>query len=185
MSLFPRKNLCSSNLVVIKIGTSSLTGTSGKIDPEKFRKLAEEIFFLVSKKKKQVILVSSGAIAAGSEKLGRLNSLKTIPEKQAAAAVGQNLLMTQYEKAFGAFGTPVGQVLLTRDAIEDRERYLNSRNTIFQLLKFGAVPIINENDTMATEEIRVGDNDNLGALVASLTGADLLILLSDVEGFYK
>ena len=136
-------------------------------------------------KKKQIILVSSGAIAAGSEKLGRLNSLKTIPEKQAAAAVGQNLLMAQYEKAFGSFGVPVGQVLLTRDAIEDRERYLNSRNTIFQLLKFGVVPIINENDTMATEEIRVGDNDNLGALVSSLMGADLLILLSDVAGFFK
>ena len=185
MSLFPRNNLCNSNLVVIKIGTSSLTDDSGKISSEKFRKLAEEIFYLVSNKKKQIIIVSSGAIAAGAEKLGRLNALRTIPEKQAAAAVGQNLLMTHYEKAFGAFGIAVGQVLLTRDAIEDRERYLNSRNTIFQLLKFGVIPVINENDTMATEEIRVGDNDNLGALVASLMGADLLILLSDVAGFYQ
>ncbi|MFA5097522.1 MAG: glutamate 5-kinase [Candidatus Margulisiibacteriota bacterium] len=184
MSLFPRKDLCNSNLIVIKIGTSSITDTSGCLEGEKFRKLAQEVHYIVSGRKKQVVLVSSGAIAAGVQKLGRSKAVCSIPEKQAAAAIGQNLLLTQYEKAFGAFGLAVGQVLLTRDAMEDRERYLNSRNTILQLLKFGAVPVINENDTMATDEIRVGDNDNLSALVASLIGADLLILLSDVEGFF-
>lgn len=185
MENLSRQKIRSSNLIVVKIGTSSLVDESGRLNPQNFKKISSEIADVAVKQKKQVILVTSGAIAAGAERLGLLGNLNTLSEKQAAAAIGQNLLMKEYETAFSAYGLNVAQVLLTRDAIEDRQRYLNSRNTILQILKFGAVPIINENDTVSVEEIKIGDNDNLSALVASLVGADLLIILSDVPGFVK
>lgn len=168
--------------VVIKIGSSTLTSPEGKLDLNNLKRIVSETAVLV-KEKKKCILVTSGAIVTGSEKLG-ISKPKTIPEKQAAAAVGQSLLMRQYEKAFEEYGIPAAQVLLTRDAIADRERYLNARNCITTLLNEGVVPIVNENDTVAVEEIKIGDNDNLAALTASLIGADLLILLTDVDGFY-
>lgn len=165
--------------IVIKIGSSTLTDPQGKLDLQNLKRIVKETVEI----KKKVILVTSGAIAAGKEKLG-LSKLKTIPQKQAAAAVGQSLLMRQYEKSFEEYGITVAQILLTRDAIADRERYLNARNCITTLLNEGVVPIVNENDTVAVEEIKIGDNDNLAALTASLVGADLLIILTDVDGFY-
>ncbi|OGC22707.1 glutamate 5-kinase [candidate division WOR-1 bacterium RIFOXYB2_FULL_42_35] len=170
------------NTIVIKVGSSSLTTSAGKLDLENLKRIVAEIAKLCQAKKK-VVLVTSGAIVAGAEKLA-LGKPKTIPEKQAAAAVGQARLMRQYEKAFEEFGLTVAQVLLTRDAIADRERYLNARNTLLTLLAEKVVPIINENDTVAIDEIKIGDNDNLAALAASLIGADLLALLTDVDGFY-
>ncbi|OGC06419.1 glutamate 5-kinase [candidate division WOR-1 bacterium RIFOXYD2_FULL_36_8] len=165
--------------IVIKIGSSTLT-LENKLDVKNLERIVEEISSL----KKRIIIVTSGAIVTGSQKLGFTTKPKTIPQKQAAAAIGQSVLMRQYEKAFEKYGITTAQVLLTRDAIENRERYLNVRNTMTTLLNEGVIPIVNENDTVAIDEIKVGDNDNLAALVASLIGADLLIMLTDVDGFY-
>ncbi len=172
----------SFNTIVIKIGSSSLTNPKGNLDLTNLKRIVSETAQLI-KENKKVILVSSGAIVSGAEKLN-LGSPKTIPEKQAAAAVGQARLIRQYEKAFEEYGITVAQVLLTRDAIAHRDRYLNIRHTFDTLLSEKVVPIVNENDTVAIDEIKVGDNDNLAALTASLIGADLLILLTDVDGFY-
>src|SRR6266704_1795836 len=133
---------------------------------------------------RETVLVTSGAIATGMARLALPVRPRSIPEKQAAAAVGQSALMWYYEAAFKRHGTAVGQVLLTAQDIGDRARYLNARNTLLALLRFGVLPIVNENDTVAVEEIKVGDNDNLSALVASLIDADLLVLLTDVDGLY-
>src|SRR3989339_1753106 len=165
--------------IVIKIGSSTLT-LENKLDVKNLERIVEEISSL----KKRIIIVTSGAIVTGSQKLGFTTKPKTIPQKQDAAAIGQSVLMRQYEKAFEKYGITTAQVLLTRDAIENRERYLNVRNTMTTLLNEGVIPIVNENDTVAIDEIKVGDNDNLAALTAGLIGADLLILLSDVDGFY-
>lgn len=173
----------SFNTIVVKIGSSSLTTPQGKLDILNLKRIAAEIAEIVKNGKKKVILVSSGAIVCGAERLG-LGKPKTIPQKQAAAAVGQSRLMRQYEKIFEEFDLTVAQVLLTRDAIADRERYLNARHTFDTLLEEKVIPIVNENDTVAIDEIKVGDNDNLAALTSSLVGADLLIILTDVEGFY-
>jgi glutamate 5-kinase len=124
------------------------------------------------------MIVTSGAIVTGSEKLG-MGKPRTIPEKQAAAAVGQSLLMRQYDKAFEEFGITIAQILLTRDAINT-----NAKNCLMTLLKGSVVPIINENDTVAVDEIKIGDNDNLAALTAGMIGADALIILTDIDGFY-
>jgi len=132
----------------------------------------------------QIALVSSGAIAAGKEVLDFPELPKTIPGKQMLAAVGQPRLMNVYEQIFGIYGVRVAQVLLTREDISDRRRYLNARNTLESLLGQGVLPIINENDTVATEEIRIGDNDNLSAMVANLIEADLLVLLTDQDGLF-
>ena len=172
----------SFSTIVIKIGSSSLTTPQGKLDLTNLKRFASEIASLI-KEKKKVVIVTSGAIVCGAERLGR-GKPRTIPEKQAAAAVGQSRLMRQYDKAFEEFGITTAQVLLTRDAIADRERYLNARNTFATLHEEDVVPIVNENDTVAIDEIKIGDNDNLAALTASLIGADILILLTDVDGFY-
>jgi glutamate 5-kinase len=146
-------------------------------------RLAADLAALV-KDGRQVTLVSSGAIATGVARLGLGGRPRSIPEKQAAAAVGQSALMWHYEQAFNRHGLQVGQVLLTGQDISDRSRYLNARNTLLTLLDFGVLPIVNENDTVAVDEIKVGDNDNLAALVAHLVDADLLVLLTDVDGLY-
>ncbi|MCX5749835.1 MAG: glutamate 5-kinase [Candidatus Saganbacteria bacterium] len=185
MATFSRQTLSDAALIVIKIGTSSLTDSTGRLDSRLFKKLSKEISYLIKDLGKKVIVVTSGAIAAGSQKLSHKGSLKTIEEKQAAAAIGQPLLMKEYEKNFASFGITVSQVLLTRDAIENFQRRINSRNTIRQILKFKAIPIINENDTVSVDEIKFGDNDTLSALVADLADADLLVILSNVEGFIK
>jgi glutamate 5-kinase len=132
----------------------------------------------------QIVLVSSGAVMAGLEKLARTERLRSIPLKQAAAAIGQSVLMATYEEAFSPFGIKVAQILLTREDVHDRVRYLNARNTFLTLLELGVLPIVNENDTVAVEEIKFGDNDILSALVASFMNADLLVMLTDQEGLY-
>lgn len=169
--------------IVIKVGTSTLTDGRGLVDKAYLATLVGQIANLRTRDV-DVLLVTSGAIRAGMERLGMAARPKTIPEQQAAAAVGQGLLMRKYADAFASHGLTTGQVLLTREDFGDRRRYLNARNTMLTLFRHGAVPIVNENDTVAVEEIRVGDNDTLAALVASSIEADLLILLSDVAGLY-
>lgn len=181
MDDFHRENLLNSKIIVIKIGSSSLLDKNDNLSSIKFEKIASESAKVLSLNKK-VVIVSSGAIAAGKEKL-QTKKLNSIQEKQAAAAIGQGILMKEFDKAFSKFGLITAQVLLTRDVINNRTRYLNAKNTIDQIIKFGAVPIINENDTISDEEIKFGDNDTLSAIVSNLIGADLLIILSDVEGF--
>ncbi len=170
-------------LIVVKLGTSSLTSGTSKISPPFLVELARQVTQLQSAGH-QVILVSSGAIAAGREKLGFPQLLKDLPAKQMLSAIGQPRLMAIYEQVFGLYGHTLAQVLLTRTDLADRRRYLNARNTLSALLSHGAIPIINENDTVATEEIRVGDNDNLSALVANVVEADLLVLLTDQSGLF-
>jgi len=177
-----RRKLGRLRRVVVKVGTGLLTVPGGGLDPDRIAALARELAAV--KREREVVLVSSGAIAAGVARLALGTRRRSIPETQAAAAVGQSALMQQYEVAFKRHGTAVGQVLLTADDISDRARYLNARNTLLALLKLGVLPIVNENDTVAVEEIKVGDNDNLSALVASLIDADLLVLLTDVDGLY-
>ena len=166
--------------IVIKIGSSTLTNKQGKLDLVNLNRIAKEIAEL----KKKVVIVTSGAIVTGAERLGLKEKPKKLQEKQAAAAVGQTILMRQYEKAFEKFGITVAQILLTKDEIIEGERCTNARNTIETLLRENVVPIVNENDTVSVEEIRVGDNDTLSAHVARIIKADLLVLLTDVDGFY-
>ncbi|MGI5892655.1 MAG: glutamate 5-kinase [Bacillota bacterium] len=175
--------LCRAKRIVIKIGTSSLTDSKGNLDLEKMRILTEQIA-LLSQEGRQMILVTSGAVGAGMGKMNLPQKPLSIPQTQALAAIGQGLLMQNYEKLFHKYDLTVAQILLTKDDFSQRERYLNARNTILALLNYQAIPIINENDTIAIEEIKFGDNDTLASLVAGLLSADLLIILSDVEGFY-
>ena len=177
-----RRKLGRLRRIVVKVGTGLLTAPGAGLDPDRIAALARELAGV--KREREVVLVSSGAIAAGVARLALGARQRSIPETQAAAAVGQSALMQQYEVAFKRHGIAVGQVLLTADDISDRARYLNARNTLLALLKLGVLPIVNENDTVAVEEIKVGDNDNLSALVASLIDADLLVLLTDVDGLY-
>ena len=169
---------------VIKIGSSILSGPQG-IDRERIGRVVDEIAALRAHGL-ELALVSSGAVAAGKARLGLSERPKTVPQKQAAAAVGQIRLMAAYDERFGAHGLPVAQLLLTHDDLAHRRRYLNARHTFEELLGAGVLPIVNENDTVAVEEVRFnfGDNDNLSALVATLIGADLLVILSDVAGLY-
>ncbi|OGC32366.1 glutamate 5-kinase [candidate division WOR-1 bacterium RIFOXYB2_FULL_48_7] len=172
----------SYQTIVVKIGSSTLTTPQGEIDHANLERIAAEAAQLVQQGKK-VILVTSGAIATGASQL-KLGQPTTIPEKQAAAAVGQSRLMRQYEKAFEKHNLIVAQILLTRDVITTPARSVNAKHCLLTLLREGVVPVVNENDTVAIDEIKIGDNDNLAALTARLVGADLLILLTDVDGFY-
>ncbi|HEX7975983.1 MAG TPA: glutamate 5-kinase, partial [Anaerolineales bacterium] len=169
--------------IVIKFGTSTLTAGAPRLSPPHLIELVRQIAHLHAAGK-EVLVVSSGAIAAGRSRLNFPQLPKDIPAKQMLAAIGQPHLMALYEQLFGLYGLVVAQVLLTRADLSDRRRYLNSRNTLAAVLAQRAVPVINENDTVATEEIRVGDNDNLSALVANLIEADLLILLTDQPGLF-
>ncbi len=169
--------------IVIKIGTSTLTNSTPYLAPPLLIDLARQASELQAAGH-QVLLVSSGAIAIGRERLGFPQLPKDIPAKQMLAAVGQPRLMALYEQIFGLYGLTVAQILLTRMDLASRRRYLNARNTLIALIEQKAVPIVNENDTVATEEIRVGDNDNLSALVANLVDANWLILLTDQPGLY-
>ena len=167
--------------IVIKIGSSVLGSLDNGLNKDSIQNLAQGVAEL-RQKGYEVLMVSSGAVLAGRKHMGLKEKPVDIPLKQAAASVGQTKLMQAYEEAFARHGLKVGQILLTRDDISHRRRYLNARNTLFTLLRYGVVPIINENDTVTVEEIKLGDNDNLSALVTGLVGADLLIILSDVEG---
>ena len=180
-----RKALISqAKRVVIKIGSSVLTNEYGEISEGVFDEIAGEISRIKSRGIEPII-VSSGAIAAGMKKLNLGVKPRDISMKQAIAACGQSALMWYYEKAFSAFGEKVAQILLTHDVLSVRKRFLNARKTLFTLLGMGVIPIVNENDTVAVEEIMLGDNDNLAALVTSLVEADLLVLLTDIEGLYN
>ena len=169
--------------VVIKVGSSVLTTPGGDVDHHRIRELVNGITKIRSSGRK-VVLVSSGAIAVGMNRLGLRNKVEGIPDKQAIAAIGQPHLMALYDAYFQKEGIQISQILLTRDDLNNRRRYLNARDTIDSLFKFGALPVINENDTVVVEEIKVGDNDNLSALVSGLIQADLLIILSDTEGLF-
>ena len=168
--------------LVVKVGSGLVTEPGGGASPARIGALADEIAAV--RPGRQVVLVTSGAIATGVARLGLAARRRSIPDTQAAAAVGQAVLMWHYEAAFRRHEIRVGQILLTAQDIGDRARYLNARNTLLSLLKLDVLPVVNENDTVAVEEIKVGDNDNLSALVASLIDADLLILLTDVDGLY-
>ena len=171
--------------VVIKVGSAVLTGAGEGLDQKRIEQLAGEVASLMDRGH-EVVLVSSGAIAAGLAKLG-LKKVKgmPLPLKQAAAAVGQSGLMWMYEKTFGTHGKKVAQILLTREDLSNRTRFLNARNTLQTLLEYGVVPVINENDTVAVDEIKFGDNDNLSGMVVHLADADLLVILSDIDGLYS
>ncbi len=167
--------------IVVKVGTSSLVRNGAGLDACKLDELTRQLVE-VRNSGKDVILVTSGAIRAGMERLGIHERPRTIPEQQASAAIGQSALMQKYTESLSSHGVIAAQVLLTSDDFHDRLRYLNARNTLYTLLRFGCLPIVNENDTVATEEIRLGDNDTLSALVAACADADLLLNLSDVDG---
>ncbi len=169
--------------IVVKVGTSSLAYNTGKLNLTYMGYLVRQLADLYNHGK-EVLLVSSGAIGAGAGKLGLRRTPRSIPEKQACAAIGQGMLLHMYEKMFAEYGITVGQVLLTRDDFAVRQRFINAENTLSALLAFGAVPVINENDTVAVDEIKLGDNDHLGALLAGLVDADLLLLLTDAGGLY-
>src|SRR6185436_10741003 len=179
-----RRQLGRVRRLVVKVGTGLITAPSTGPDRRRIAALAADITAARADGARDVVLVTSGAIATGMARLALPERPRTMPEKQAAAAVGQSTLMRHYEVAFKRHGIGVGQVLLTAQDISDRARYLNARNTLRALLRFGVLPIVNENDTVAVEEIKVGDNDNLSALVASLIDADLLALPTDVDGLY-
>jgi glutamate 5-kinase len=167
--------------LVVKVGTSSLTGADGRLDRAFIEDLARQIGAQMDVGR-QVVLVTSGAIRAGAERMGWKTRPRTVPMKQAAAAVGQGLLMETYAAAFAALGRAVGQLLLTREDTAERVRYVNARNTLQAHFRSRVVPIVNENDTVAVDEIQFGDNDRLAAMVAMLAHAHLLLLLTDVEG---
>ncbi|MFO0706967.1 MAG: glutamate 5-kinase [Nitrospira sp.] len=175
--------LRSAKRIVVKIGSSLIASRATGLRPEQIERLASELA-AVRKDGREVLVVSSGAIVSGIRKLGLNEYPKHLPVKQAAAAVGQSRLMWAYEKAFESLGIQVAQILLTHQDLADRRRFLNARYTLTALIGFGVLPIINENDTVAVEEIRVGDNDTLAAQVAQLVDADLLVILSDVDGMF-
>ena len=177
-----RRELGRIRRLVVKVGSGLITTPRVGIEQKRIDALAADI--AAARRACEVVLVTSGAIATGMARLALAERPRTIPEKQAAAAVGQSALMWHYEAAFKRHDVAVGQVLLTAQDISDRARYLNARNTLRTLLELSVLPIVNENDTVAVEEIKVGDNDNLSALVASLVDADLLVLLTDVDGLY-
>lgn len=170
-------------IIVVKIGTSSVTTKNGKIDKININKIVSQINYLKEKGSK-VILVSSGAIKVGMWKLGINERPKDIPHLQACCATGQSYLMEAYNDIFENYGLNASQILLTADDFRNRKNYLNLRNTLQVLIEMGCVPIINENDTISTDETKVGENDTLSALLASEINADLLINLSDVDGLY-
>jgi len=178
-----RTDISKAKRIVIKIGTSNLADKNYRLEPRKVEKLAKEIAELMMLGK-EVIVVTSGAIGAGIGKLDLKQRPRDIKVLQATAAVGQSVLMNTYDRYFARYGQTIAQVLLTYGDFVNRQRYLNLRNTLITLLKSGVIPIINENDTVAVDELKFGDNDNLSALVASNLGADLLIILTDTDGLF-
>lgn len=175
----------TANMIVVKVGTRVLTHPDGRLDEQRIARLAEEISNLCESGRR-VVLVSSGAVGAGMSLLGLKRRPTDVAQLQAVAAVGQTNLIQTYDRTFRQYGRHAAQVLLTAEDIQHRIRYLNVRNTLFSLLDFGAVPIINENDTVAVDELRTtfGDNDRLAALVTNLLRAPLLVILSDVDGLF-
>jgi glutamate 5-kinase len=183
MSVSNRDRVKQSRRWVVKIGSSLLTDNGRGLDTVAIQMWVEQIHAL-RQQGIEVVLVSSGAVAAGMARLGWAARPDTVHEMQAAAAVGQMGLIQAYEQAFQAFDVHTAQVLVDHDDLSNRERYLNAQSTLKTLLRLGVVPVVNENDTVVTEEIRFGDNDTLAALVANLIGADLLVLMTDQDGMY-
>lgn len=189
-----RSEVLAARRIVVKVGSSSLTTAAGGLDADRVDALVDVLAKVPAGRggpespaaagEKEIVLVSSGAIAAGLAPLGLDRRPRDLARQQAAASVGQGLLVARYTASFARYGRRVGQVLLTSDDTSRRAHYRNAYRTLDQLLAMGAVPIVNENDTVATDEIRFGDNDRLAALVAHLVRADLLVLLSDVDGLY-
>jgi glutamate 5-kinase len=176
-----REAIRTASRVVVKVGSSSLTSVAGGLDPVRLDALVD----VLAAQDREIVLVSSGAIAAGLAPLGLRRRPRDLATQQAAASVGQMLLVERYANSFDRYGRVVGQVLLTAEDVVRRAHYRNARRTLERLLALRVVPIINENDALATAEIRFGDNDRLAALVAHLVGADALVLLSDVDGVYE
>ena len=179
-----RPAVSGARRVVVKVGSSSLTTASGGLDPERVRDAGRPAWPACAPRGAELVLVSSGAIAAGLAPLAFRRRPRDLARQQAAASVGQGMLVHRYTEEFARHGQVTGQVLLTVDDVTRRSHYRNAQRTFDKLLELGAVPIVNENDTVATSEIRFGDNDRLAALVAHLVHADLLVLLSDVDGLY-
>ena len=179
-----RQGVHEARRVVVKVGSSSLTTASGGLDADRVDALVDVLAKGRSGGEREIVLVSSGAIAAGLAPLGLRRRPKDLARQQAAASVGQGLLVARYTASFARYAVRVGQVLLTSDDMSRRAHHRNASRTLDKLLAMGAFPIVNENDTVATDEIRFGDNDRLAALVAHLVRADLLVLLSDVDGVY-
>lgn len=178
-----REKISRAKKIVIKLGSNVLSTDEGMPDTSKINNIAEQVYELMSKGK-QVILVSSGAGICGVGAINKWSRRKDINYKQALCSIGQVELMMSYKEAFGKYGIHVGQLLLTRDDFESDERRLHIRNTLFTLIDEGVVPIVNENDSVSVDEIKIGDNDNLSALTASLWNSDLLIILSDIDGIF-
>ncbi|BDG03771.1 glutamate 5-kinase [Anaeromyxobacter oryzae] len=181
----PRSTLHRAKRIVVKVGTGTLTDRTGRFDRENCARLAAELADVA--KGRRVVLVSSGAVALGAERLGLVKTKGKpwdIPTKQAAAATGQPHLMAAWGDALGRHGKVTAQVLLTADDLASRKRFLNARRTFEKLLEAGAIPVVNENDTVAVDEIKVGDNDTLAGLVAGCVEAELVVMLTDVEGLY-
>ena len=178
-----RRSIRAARTIVVKVGSSSLTSVSGHLDVQKLRALAAAISH-AQMQGARIVLVSSGAIAAGFGLLGFDERPKDVPTQQATASVGQGLLMAQYEAAFAQFGFRVGQMLLTADVTISPSRYRNAQRTMMRLLELGVIPIVNENDALSSNEIRFGDNDRLAALVANIVRAEALVLLTDVDSLY-
>ena len=179
-----RDNFRNKERIVVKIGSSSLYyEETGNMNFQKIEKLVR-ILCDLQNQGREVVLVTSGAIAAGRKALGLKDKPSRLPEKQACAAVGQARLMMIYQKVFNEYNHVAGQVLMTKHTITNNLECKNTQNTFLELLKMGVVPIVNENDTVSTSEIKMGDNDTLSAVVASIINADLLIMLSDIDGLY-
>ena len=174
--------MASARLIVIKLGSGVLSRADGGLNAGRIRHLAQQVA-LLRRQKRSVVIVSSGAISAGMARLGLHRRPTRIADLQACAAVGQNLLMASYERAFKRFGLTVGQILLTHEDLRHPERRKNARHTLLRLLQRGVVPIINENDAVSFAEIKFGDNDQLAAMVHELIHADTCIILSNVDGF--
>ena len=179
-----RLRLAKSRRVVVKVGSGVLTGADQRLNRERVSSLVEGLTSLLERGV-QTVLVTSGAVATGAPVMGLAGRAKSIPQKQACAAIGQTLLMALYEELLSRRDRHSAQILLTQDDVRSRERYLNARNTFETLLSAGVVPIVNENDSVAVSEIKFGDNDNLSAEVAALAGADLLLILSTADGLYE
>jgi glutamate 5-kinase len=182
-ALVDRSGLASARRVVVKVGSSSLTRPDSGLDPARLVALVDALATYRSQGT-EIVLVSSGAIAAGLEPLGLPRRPRDLATQQAAASVGQGLLVARYNGAFARHGVQVGQVLLTAEDVIRRSHYANARRTLYRLLQLGILPVVNENDTVATDEIRFGDNDRLAALVAHLVQADALLLLTDVDALH-
>ena len=178
-----RAGLKEAKRIVVKVGTSTITYPTGKMNLSRMENLVRELTDLANQGR-EILLVTSGAIAVGMDRMGKKKRPKAIPERQALAAVGQGALMHAYGSLFAAYGKTAGQVLLTRENSLRHHQYTNSRNALKVMLAMGVLPVINENDAVAVDEVKIGDNDTLSATVATLVDADVLVLLSDVDGLY-